>query len=274
MSGTTPHLGLYLPGGGSTGTWTPDEVADIDPINQDLVDIDTWALGTDGRLDVLEGYNQQFTGPAASIGAVVGMKRGDTYQETDDDFQLWSYDGASWITAQTGMFKILPTLVPATGASIAGGNVILAGVTGTITLTGIFPARFDRFLIDVEIDNAVGDSGALFALRTSGGPISTGYFGTFTEQAVGIAAAKNDTNNSSTAPLGRYATNGAMMQLELIRPSKAVGGNKQFMTRSADGASYQRIGGGYVNTGAVLDGIDLVFPVAVTNGRIKIYGLV
>lgn len=33
MAGSTARLGLYLPGGGSTGQWTPDEVADIDKLN-------------------------------------------------------------------------------------------------------------------------------------------------------------------------------------------------------------------------------------------------
>jgi hypothetical protein len=44
MAGNTgAPLNLYLPGGGSTGVWTPDEVADIDRVNQNFVDINEWA---------------------------------------------------------------------------------------------------------------------------------------------------------------------------------------------------------------------------------------
>ena len=40
MPASTPFLGLYKPGGGSTGLITPDEVVDIDRLNtnSDLID--------------------------------------------------------------------------------------------------------------------------------------------------------------------------------------------------------------------------------------------
>lgn len=57
MSAFTPFLNLYKPGGGSSGTITPDEVADVDRLNADFDIIDAFALATDGRLDTLEaGY--------------------------------------------------------------------------------------------------------------------------------------------------------------------------------------------------------------------------
>jgi hypothetical protein len=43
MGQTTSRLGLYLPGGGSTGLITPDEPADIDKINDNMVKIDAAA---------------------------------------------------------------------------------------------------------------------------------------------------------------------------------------------------------------------------------------
>lgn len=48
MPASTPFLGLYKPGGGSTGVITPDEVADIDRLNQNFDLIDTWAAGLTG----------------------------------------------------------------------------------------------------------------------------------------------------------------------------------------------------------------------------------
>lgn len=46
MAQTTSRLGLYLPGGGSTGTNTPDEAADIDKINDNMSKIDAAAGAT------------------------------------------------------------------------------------------------------------------------------------------------------------------------------------------------------------------------------------
>lgn len=46
MGQTTSRLGLYLPGGGSTGTITPDEAADIDKINDNMSKIDAAAGAT------------------------------------------------------------------------------------------------------------------------------------------------------------------------------------------------------------------------------------
>lgn len=44
MGASTPNIALYLPGGGSTGSYGADETADIDKINQNMVKIDT-AIG-------------------------------------------------------------------------------------------------------------------------------------------------------------------------------------------------------------------------------------
>lgn len=41
MGTTTPNLGMYLPGGGSTGTHGADETADVDKINGNFDLIDT-----------------------------------------------------------------------------------------------------------------------------------------------------------------------------------------------------------------------------------------
>lgn len=96
MPAFTSFLNLYKPGGGSTGVITPDETADIDRLNEDLDLIDAFASAADGRLDTQEVRNQQFTGPTAGRASVTGMKRGDTYQETDVNFDLYWYDGSDW----------------------------------------------------------------------------------------------------------------------------------------------------------------------------------
>lgn len=99
MPAFTAHLNLYLPGGGSLAIGGDDEPADIDKLNQNFQKIDDWADTTDGRLTTLEPLlqrNQQFTGLAAGIGLVTGMKIGDTYQETDGKKLLKRYNGTDW----------------------------------------------------------------------------------------------------------------------------------------------------------------------------------
>lgn len=54
MGATTPNIGLYKPGGGSSGLIVPDEVADIDRLNGNFDLIDAFAGTTDSRLDALE----------------------------------------------------------------------------------------------------------------------------------------------------------------------------------------------------------------------------
>lgn len=92
MPDFTEFLNLYLPGGGSTGTITPDEVVDIDRLNENFRQIDdfaeSWGLSTSKR--------QGYYGPAAARNTITGMKRGDTYQESDGDFDMYVYDGAAW----------------------------------------------------------------------------------------------------------------------------------------------------------------------------------
>lgn len=147
MAGTTPFLGLYLPGGGSTGTWTPDETADIDPINQNFVDIDAglaaWGLPAE--------RNQQFFRPAASLGSLTGMKRGDTYQESDGEFKKWFYDGANWISNEGGLYLIRPTGVNGHAGATIGtdGHVKFNAVAASsvINIEGIFSSRFRNYVL-------------------------------------------------------------------------------------------------------------------------------
>jgi hypothetical protein len=49
VAGTTDRLGLYLPGGGSSGAYGENETADIDRINGNFVILDDWAEGQEGR---------------------------------------------------------------------------------------------------------------------------------------------------------------------------------------------------------------------------------
>lgn len=104
MPAFTPHLNLYLPGGGSLAIGGDDEALDVDKLNQNFQAIDTWTADTDTDLGTLNTFrsdqisrNQQFSGLASAKADVTGMKRGDTYQETDGTYpKFFVYNGTAW----------------------------------------------------------------------------------------------------------------------------------------------------------------------------------
>ena len=98
MPAFTSFLNLYKPGGGSSGLITPDEVVDIDRLNSNSDLIDTYAAGWGQP----SARNHQFYGPVSGMAGVTGMKRGDTYKESDGNFKLWEYNGSSWVVQDTG----------------------------------------------------------------------------------------------------------------------------------------------------------------------------
>lgn len=119
MAESTPFLNLYKPGGGSSGLILPDEVVDIDRINANMDLIDTFAQGH----GLAANRNIQFTGPAAALAGTTGMKRGDTYQETDDDFQQYTYDGAGWVVNASSAPVVSAALAPAGSFTIGNSRL-------------------------------------------------------------------------------------------------------------------------------------------------------
>lgn len=69
MGQTTPNLGLYKPGGGSTGVITPDEAVDIDKINDNFDKIDDFAGRglTAARLRGIKADRELYTPPVKGI---------------------------------------------------------------------------------------------------------------------------------------------------------------------------------------------------------------
>ena len=130
------------------GIWTPD-----DSTAYNLpVDLAAMADTVQSALNnVRTSGNQQFYGPASDIGAVTGMKRGDTYQESDGNFITWRYSGTNWITDETGSYLIRPSAV--TGSASASidsrGRVQLAAVSpgSTIKIEGLFSSRFLNYQV-------------------------------------------------------------------------------------------------------------------------------
>ena len=141
MAGSTPNLGLYLPGGGSTGTYVPDEVADIDTLNQNFVLLDT-AIGDPDE------QNRQWYGPAAQIGTLPDSpKDGDTYQESDGSKRRWLRVAGVWVTNEGGAYLIRPT---GTNGTIQPNGHVTPPPASTLValeLRGVFTSRFRRYMI-------------------------------------------------------------------------------------------------------------------------------
>lgn len=171
MAETTDFLSLVKPGGGSTGLITPPDRVDIDVLNDNFQKIDDWAETIGGRA----GRNFNFRGPAASLGGLTGIARGDRYQETDGSFWLWEYDGSNWVSARSGMFIIRPTSVAGTGVTIDsfGRIAVAAGAAGldAIQVNGVFSARFKHYHVVVELTHA--SSGLFMQFRAAGAAITT-----------------------------------------------------------------------------------------------------
>lgn len=146
MPASTPFLGLYKPGGGSTGLITPDEVVDIDRLNTNADLIDAFAKSYGNAAD----RNHQLYGPAASVGGVTGMKLGDTYQESDGNKVLWKYDGTNWVTNEGGMYLIRPTSVT-NGVIGVNGHVSANAGVDNIIINGVFSSRFRRYRVVADI---------------------------------------------------------------------------------------------------------------------------
>jgi hypothetical protein len=167
MAGTTPNLGLYLPGGGSTGTYVPDEVADIDTLNQNFLTLDT-AVGDPDE------QNRQWYGPAANIGTLPDSpKDGDTYQESDGSKILWRRVGGVWVTNENGAYLIRPNTLVNASVNTEGYIVPNSGAK-SITVDGAFSTRFKRYRLDF-MTNTGDANGSSLCLRAGGVEKTSGY---------------------------------------------------------------------------------------------------
>jgi hypothetical protein len=176
MGQNTPYLNLYKPGGGSSGLNTPDEVMDVDRFNANSDLIDAFASSIDPT-----SRNQQFTGLASAIGAVVGPKLGDEYQETDGNKRLWRYDGANWVGNESGLLRIRPASVNGTGISITPSGSVLydnAAVGGRVNIEGVFDFnKYKRYRIHHTFRKSGPTALAGFIFRGAGvDRVSAAYF--------------------------------------------------------------------------------------------------
>lgn len=245
MGATTPHLNLYKPGGGSSGTILPDERVDIDRINGNMDLIDTWSVGVDTKVAVQDTRNQQFTGPAAGRTGMTGMKLGDTYQETDGNKKFWRYDGTNWLANENGMFLVTPASVSGTGATInARGEVVLANASGFVNIDGCVPAGARKLCISIIIDSTTTtDHQVYLRLRASGADVGgSTYYTMTTEERIGNGPNRQELSAAADWVIGITRTNGSYHEVELASMESA---KRKFMHyRSIDASMYQYVGSG------------------------------
>ena len=108
------------------GIWTPDDSTAYN-LPVDLAAMaDTVQAGLNAVRSERSGFNQQFYGPAASMAGVTGMKRGDTYQESDGSFIIWRYDGTAWQKWASSWITWSPTLAAGAGTFTVGNGTLTA----------------------------------------------------------------------------------------------------------------------------------------------------
>ena len=183
MGQNTSRLGLYLPGGGSTGLITPDEPADIDKINDNMT-----------KLDADAGAYVCTSSTRPSI-----PYAGKLIYETDTKyFRTWNASTSSWefVGGST-----IPVANGGTGATTVAGARTALGLGGTV-----LQVRSTTFAGTVAASTLAGNFTTITGLNTTITPIST-------LSKILVIANVNGARSTSQARVG----------IQLMRNSTAVG---------------------------------------------------
>ena len=201
MPAYTPFLNLYKMGGGSTGLITPDETVDVDRINQNMDAIDSNASSWGNPAQ----RNHQFYGSAAGLASITGMKRGDTYQESDGNFQTWRYDGSNWVTNTGGLLLIRPSSATGTNVSIDSKSHIIGTNTpsGSVSVDGIFDTtKYKRYLLRLSMVKAAITVNTSLRLRTVSADVSSSVYFTTEMYANGAMSTPSIVRGSAQTDVG------------------------------------------------------------------------
>lgn len=280
MPASTPFLGLYKPGGGSTGLITPDEVVDIDRLNTNADLIDAFAKSYGPATE----RNRQLYGPATSLGGVSGMKLGDTYQESDGNKVLWRYDGTNWVTGENGMYLIRPSSVVGGAVNALGYIIPTHGVNGSTTplsLNSVFTDRFKRYRLEWQYQT-VSATGSVFRLRAAGSDYTGADYSVQNINASGNSPGSSRATNVAQAGLAAFSAQDHWGRVDIFSPRQA-GAVKAFQGEDSTGVIDHTVTGGALsNSGGkafVADGLTFALSSSATwvsSGDVswfKLYGL-
>lgn len=163
MPAYTTVLGLYKPGGGSSGLIVPDEPVDIDKLNNnfDLID---GAVGV-GRW---------------SVRPTTPFKNQTGYNTALDTIEQWN--GTAWVTAipnylqptkLLGFTKVIPT--GASGGTIQANGDVVGVAASAIRLDGVIDwTKYNRYKVTVAAASNSVSGTALYLLGSFGGVPETG----------------------------------------------------------------------------------------------------
>ena len=260
------------------GIWTPDDSTAYNP----PVDLAAMADTIQGALNgIRTDGNQQFYGPAAAIGTVTGMKRGDTYQESDGSFIFWRYNGANWLTDEKGSYLIRPTSVVG-GSMNADGSVAFTN-SAAVSLNGVFSSRFNSYELQWSISSRTssGASGIEgIRLRSGGVDNSAGVYAW--RRVVSVGTGHSETFNASETSWGGMAGEGFQVSSKKLR---IVGPHLPAVTTAWDGkgVEFNAGSGALVNiidyvgahkAATAFDSFTLHIPSGTMSGTVRVVGLV
>ena len=277
MAATTPTLGLYKPGGGSSGLITPDETVDIDKLNANADLIDAEALSIRTRIAPLEDQNRQYRGPAGSRVGLSGMRLGDEYQETDGDKKRWKYDGSNWLTAESGLFVVRPSSVTGTGVVLNADGSVTATNATAVSLNGVFSSRFKLYQLQWTMDKSVPASSVLLRMRNAG---TDDAGNNYTLRRVGSNGAGYVELTSGLQGFFDFSSMNYATQVADIKLQNPAAAST---TRLVSGTSFDTNGSSFAQTTSVVgehrvatayDGFSLSLSGSNLTGDIRVYGLV
>lgn len=220
MPAYTPFLNLYKPGGGSSGTILPDEVADIDRLNANADLLDAFAASADSRLDLLDA------GKGVGLVPVVNDKAardllfpapvaGNRVYRLDTKAEEF-YDAGDWWRADG---RVVPAAGVGTGVTIdADGTIRFANSPANtyVGVNSVFTTRYKAYRIRYHIS---GGTSLNLRLTVGGVEVSNNTYLQSYAHVTGTAWVANSltTNAAVLAPFASSLYSG---EVEIYAPAE------------------------------------------------------
>lgn len=309
MAGNTPEVDFYLPGGGSTGTYLPDETADIDRINENFVKADNAFIADRARLTDIEKYTKS-TGANNGVVPAGTTAQRNTYWGTPANaadrvalanrYARWFNTDKGWEEQYFAQFDdagvtASTPVQPAHGwgPAVSNGRVLLtrftAAINGTGTVTkkggkvefntaqgllidNVFTADFDRYEMEMTVTG--GSTTASLEARFRAATVtdsSSNYSYSFREIVPGTAEAA--IGPTTQMEISRAFVSGFILKSTIANPVDAAR-KTQMLNHMFDTDTKTRIGGSQLNLNKAVDGLWLDFTGTATfTGEVRFYGI-
>lgn len=158
MPSFTSFLDLYKPGGGSTGTITPDEVVDVDRINQNMDLIDSWAQGMDGRTTSLEDKQGLVVVKPTSVSSKLTIQPDGSL--TAASYTAGAFNIIGLFTSTYSRYRGVVSLRTKGSINVTTDVVCLTGTSTAFTGTSYFNQEIT--LLNGSVSGAVSASASSF----------------------------------------------------------------------------------------------------------------